>query len=290
MPTLTYTVGLPGSGKSYWAAEQAANGATVIVNKDDIRRRFEATGWKWSHEAEKEVEWERDDLIKDALRAGLDVISSDTNFARKHKVRFEQLARQFGAELVKKDFTRVPIDVCIERDSRREGKARVGEKVIRDMAAKYLSQVPAIAPFKNDSTLPSSAVICDLDGTLALFDHHRGPYDASKCADDRPNMPILRLLKMLDAQRVKIIYLSGREDLYREPTKQFLTKFGAPEGPLFMRPAGDFRKDWIVKQELFRNNVEGRHFIEFVLDDRDQVVDMWRKGGLTCLQVAPGAF
>ena len=27
-----------------------------------------------------------------------------------------------------------------------------------------------------------------------------------------------------------------------------------------------------------------------VFDDRDKVVDMWRKNGLTCMQVAPGNF
>jgi hypothetical protein len=30
--------------------------------------------------------------------------------------------------------------------------------------------------------------------------------------------------------------------------------------------------------------------VQFVLDDRDQVVEMWRAMGLTCLQVAPGNF
>ncbi len=31
-------------------------------------------------------------------------------------------------------------------------------------------------------------------------------------------------------------------------------------------------------------------FIEYVLDDRTQVVDLWRSLGLTCLQVAYGDF
>ena len=57
-----------------------------------------------------------------------------------------------------------------------------------------------------------------------------------------------------------------------------------------MRKTGDFRKDSIVKKELFDENVRGKYNIEFVLDDRNQVVEMWRSIGLVCLQVADGNF
>jgi hypothetical protein len=58
-----------------------------------------------------------------------------------------------------------------------------------------------------------------------------------------------------------------------------------------MRPEGDNRKDSIVKRELFDTHVRNKFYIDFVLDDRDQVVDMWRNDlGLTCLQVDWGDF
>jgi len=57
-----------------------------------------------------------------------------------------------------------------------------------------------------------------------------------------------------------------------------------------MRPTGDNRKDAIVKREIFDREIRDRYRILFVLDDRNQVVDMWRELGLTCLQVAPGDF
>jgi hypothetical protein len=50
------------------------------------------------------------------------------------------------------------------------------------------------------------------------------------------------------------------------------------------------RKDAIVKRELFDAHVRGTWNVNFVLDDRQQVVDMWRGLGLVCLQVAPGDF
>lgn len=57
-----------------------------------------------------------------------------------------------------------------------------------------------------------------------------------------------------------------------------------------MRPEGDIRKDSIVKREIFENYIRDYYNIQFVLDDRNQVVEMWRSLGLKCLQVAEGDF
>jgi hypothetical protein len=60
---------------------------------------------------------------------------------------------------------------------------------------------------------------------------------------------------------------------------------------LIMRAAGDFRKDAIIKKEIFSNYVEGKYFVELVLDDRNQVVDLWRNDlQLPCFQVFYGDF
>jgi hypothetical protein len=60
--------------------------------------------------------------------------------------------------------------------------------------------------------------------------------------------------------------------------------------PLLMRAEYDMRKDSIVKEEIYRQEILGRYNVWMVLDDRDQVVEMWRLLGLRTLQVAPGAF
>jgi hypothetical protein len=54
---------------------------------------------------------------------------------------------------------------------------------------------------------------------------------------------------------------------------------------LFMRRAGDSRPDQVIKREILDLIPKDR--VAYVLDDRQQVVDMWRAQGLTCLQVAP---
>lgn len=305
---LTMCQGLPGSGKTYWALQQVVYDIprTKRVNKDDIRRELETGGWQWSQENEAEVVKIRDSRIVNALQHGYDVISDDTNFGRKHKVRLEQLARENGATFEIRDFTKVPVDECVRRDALREGKACVGERVIRKMAATYLQDVANDAGFaytrfapvgRQDPTLPM-ALICDLDGTLALFKEkgHRGPYDATLCADDDVNGPVQRLVQMYAYRYYHVIFLSGREDKYREPTLRFLMEkaqvgtWPRLQPLLLMRKTGDKRKDWIVKGELFDAHIRGQYYVDFVLDDRNQVVNFWRAIGLTCLQVADGAF
>lgn len=56
-----------------------------------------------------------------------------------------------------------------------------------------------------------------------------------------------------------------------------------------MRKESDSRKDSYVKYEILQNLIEN-YCIVYVIDDRDQVVKMWREAGLRCLQVAPGNF
>jgi hypothetical protein len=55
-----------------------------------------------------------------------------------------------------------------------------------------------------------------------------------------------------------------------------------------MRPAGDFTKDEILKESWIKEYDLSE--ILCVFDDRSCVVEMWRRQGLTCFQVAPGEF
>jgi hypothetical protein len=87
------------------------------------------------------------------------------------------------------------------------------------------------------------------------------------------------------------VFLSGRTDACRTATCEWLCEhIPVPFQRLYMRPAGDGRKDSAVKLELFDRYIRDSYDVTCVLDDRDQVVAMWRSLELTCLQVAPGNF
>lgn len=284
MPTLTMCIGLPASGKSSWAKQQDA----VRVNKDDIRTELAKTGWVWSHENEKMVIVIRDSAIASALNAGKDVISDDTNFHPSHRERLKQIAADYGAQFVERMFY-VPVAVAIDRDSQREGTARVGEAVIRRMAKQYHPLEYAPYPVTPGLT---TAILCDLDGTAALMTN-RTPYEQHKCDSDMPCEPVREVLWAMrqgGAQPYQIVYMSGRDDTHYEVTQRWLENNWFPSGPLFMRAADDKRDDAVVKEELFNIHVRDIYNVLFVFDDRDRVVKKWRQMGLTCFQVNEGNF
>lgn len=134
-------------------------------------------------------------------------------------------------------------------------------------------------------------IIVDIDGTIARH-VGRSPYDGSKCETDEPIEEIIDILHHYDLNpTIDITLFSGRSDEWIEETKRWLAKHKVPYTGLHMRKAGDIRKDSIVKREMFDEHIAGEYNVLFVLDDRNQVVDMWRKElGLTCLQVNYGDF
>lgn len=279
---LIMTKGLPGSGKSTWAKEQLKkNGNWKRVNKDELRRMID--DGKWSGKNEKFVVSVRDEIIEEALESGYSIISDDTNLDPKHEERFRQIARKYGASLVIEDrFLQVPLEECIKRDLLRFES--VGAKVIRDMHDKYV-QVKYEPPV-HDPALPN-IIICDLDGTLALFGKEN-PYNRPFIKDTL-SIPVAETLQLM-SEHYGVILLSGREDKFREETMQWLALKQISYIDLFMRKAEDTRNDTIVKEELYRAHIEGKYNVFYVLDDRNRVVDLWRRLGLVCFQVAPGEF
>ncbi len=137
------------------------------------------------------------------------------------------------------------------------------------------------------------AVIFDLDGTLANIDHRlhhvkngNKNYDAffEECDKDLPKQNIIDLLNTLNAHGYAIIICSGRSDIAFEKTKNWLQQHKIVFDLLFMRKADDHRSDVIIKSEMLELVLNAGYEIEFVVDDRQSVVDMWRARGLTCLQ------
>jgi hypothetical protein len=144
-------------------------------------------------------------------------------------------------------------------------------------------------------------VIFDLDGTLALIDKRRdistkdnGKMDWAKFFDpglidlDLPNTPVIQMTKLLSSQ-YRIWILSGRSDVTHQATLDWLNRNDVIFDHLQMRPQkllylpdDDLKQMWL--------DVIGKDNVAMVFDDRNQVVDMWRKNGLTTFQVAEGDF
>lgn len=133
-------------------------------------------------------------------------------------------------------------------------------------------------------------ILVDVDGTVALRGD-RSPYDETRVHEDLPNPPVVEVVRAMHARGLKVIFCSGRTDACYEATSLWIKQNVLAEPThLFMRKAGDTRKDSIVKREMFDQHIRDRFDVQFVLDDRNQVVEMWRSLGLTVLQVADGNF
>lgn len=137
---LIVTRGVPGSGKTTravgWVAENPTGRARV--NRDSLRAMLHGARLG-TYEQEQMVSTIQRASIRALLHQGIDVVADDTNLSRGAMQRWIELAAEEGTGFLIWDFTAVPVDECIRRDAQREGPARVGERVIRDMHARHLA-------------------------------------------------------------------------------------------------------------------------------------------------------
>ena len=160
------------------------------------------------------------------------------------------------------------------------------------------------------SSDPPYIIIVDIDGTLSENTHRQRFLDKelysgmteddrweaffSLCLLDTPKKATIEVVKAMFRRDYRIINLTGRPERFREPTRAWLNYHEIPFSGLYMRADDDRRPDHEVKEELFDRVLKGlnayKSDVLMVLDDRDSVVAMWRRLGLTCFQVAPGDF
>lgn len=135
----------------------------------------------------------------------------------------------------------------------------------------------------------NKAIICDIDGTLADMGT-RKPFDFENVDRDQVKHATAEAVRVFYDAGYRIILFSGREDSSKPKTVTWLKANDIPYHQLHMRKAKDFRKDAVIKKELYEKHVKNKYQVLLVLDDRDQVVKMWRELGLTCFQVEYGDF
>lgn len=130
----------------------------------------------------------------------------------------------------------------------------------------------------NDNLSP--AVIFDIDGTLAHMNDKRGPFDWKRVGVDDVDLIVRHLLWSLAKSGHKIVLMSGRDSICREETIKWCIENNIQFDHLAMRPNRDYRKDSIVKEELFYEHVAPYYNVLAVVDDRPQVVKMWYEIGI----------
>ena len=143
-----------------------------------------------------------------------------------------------------------------------------------------------------------NVVVFDLDGTLADCSHRlhhiKGEtkdWDAFY-ASVKYDAPIPEMVKLCKSLHVlnKIVICTGRSDVCKNDTVDWLWTNGLQCDALFMRKANDRRPDYVVKLDLLKQMRISGFDPYMVFEDRSQVVKMWRDAGIRCLQVCEGDY
>lgn len=128
------------------------------------------------------------------------------------------------------------------------------------------------------------AIICDIDGTVALRGD-RSPYDMAKVGEDTVNLPMALIIRAMYSVGYTIVFTSGRDESARYATHQWLEEeVGIVHFDLLLRDIGDNRDDATVKKEML-DSIRVLYDVVVAFDDRNRVVDMWRAEGVPCFQV-----
>ena len=151
--------------------------------------------------------------------------------------------------------------------------------------------------------MSKNLIICDLDGTIANIEHRlhyiKGPkkdWDSfnKACVNDTVNKDVNEILwNLYDAGPIvplrTVYFFSGRSEVVRKETEEWLKEHVSVaehrDWELHMRKEGDYRPDTTIKYEMMYELKITPDDVLCILDDRQGVVDMWRKHGFRCLQV-----
>jgi predicted kinase len=289
--------GLPASGKSTYAEDLVKNsgGGWVRVNKDLIRTMLHAD--KFTYSNEKETVFAEKELAIAMLSRGKNVIVDDTNLGERHENMWKGVVKEFNdtrnenepvVTFSKRRF-KTSFEECLRRNANRGYK--VPQSAIHRMATQY----------KMIDGHWKDVVICDIDGTVGDLSHrlhhikHENPedndYDAfysyEQVINDGYRNEICQKVLEEHLDGKTIIFVSGRSDVCREATEEWLKGTGVPYSALLMRAEGDKRPDTEVKKDFLLQTLKDYNIVK-VYDDRPSVIRMWREHGLEVIDCGDG--
>lgn len=298
VPNIYLTRGIPASGKSTFAENwvREAPEKRVRVCRDNLRAMlFGTSDTRLDFGLEVQVTEAERAIALTALQKGRDVIVDAMNLNQRWVKQWFKLG--FPVHFISFPVT---LDMALERNRERGGK--VPEDVIEKLFRRYALDEHGSLPepprdltvqgpqqVEYDESLPD-VYIFDIDGTLAhIPEGGRSPYDYSRVPEDVVDEAVLHLAESVVGQGL-IFITSGRDEECREETEEWLLANHVPFDKLLMRPNKDGRKDATVKMELFDKHIRGKYNVRFAVDDREQVVNMWRSIGIKCFQPERGYF
>lgn len=302
------TIGCGGSGKSSFARElirenidkTTGESTWVKIERDTIREKICVLHnnnysivynnlWSyWNFKWEKEVNPIRDAMLTDSASKGKNVILSDTNLGKENREKLIKHVQSFGYDVETKVFGEtLTLDDLWKHNLNR--KNVLPHNVVADQYQRFRKEFPLYT--LKDGLFTPYCVIYDIDGTIAhMVD--RSPYEWDKVDTDIMDVPLFAGIMGQMYHGYEIIFMSGRDESCRKKTEDWIKKSMANltsepfNFKLYMRSAGDMRKDTAIKEELFFKYIDGNYRVQTVYDDRPVVCRLWRDMGFKVNQCA----
>lgn len=289
MTKIILTRGLPASGKTSWAKEFVRTHPNMVrVSRDELRSQMYPESDYRDIDEDLITEAETA-LVRAALRQGKTVVVDAMHLQQRYINRWQR--QGYPVEIVEFHTT---LEALLYRNDERAD--RVPASVIVDNFEKFTNKDGSLRKvslkpeeyvidykYVPDSTKPT-AVIVDIDGTLAHNDGHRSFFDYSKVLGDKPVWPVIDAANGLNNIHHTVV-VSGRSTEGRGDTEAWLLLHGVQYDEIYMRADGDNRTDTVVKMEILRDKIAPEFEVIAAIDDRPSVCEMWRKVGIPTFQV-----
>jgi hypothetical protein len=159
------------------------------------------------------------------------------------------------------------------------------------MAGMYAAALKRVATEAKPPKPPPPALMVDMDGTLSSCEWRRylvdrpprerdwGAFFEQQTADAVVPEVMAEIVAAKDRDW-RVVLMTARPSNYRYQTEWWLMLNRVPYDRLVMREEGDYRPDPVVKRELFEKQVRKYFQVELAIDDRSEVLAVWRELGL----------
>lgn len=226
MPKFIFCVGIPGSGKSYWAETHKNELNAVIHSSDTIREELGDVNNQSKNQKVFEILHKR---VKDDLKAGKNVLYDATNLNRRRRMAFLREIQNIPCEKICVLFA-TPFEICCKNNAKRERK--VPEEVLDRMYRSF--EIPC----KQEGWNGIQIVWWDYKKDKMKFNYAESIYDWSRVKHDNPHHSLSIGCHMLTAanlllkekcDRINLLYTALKlHDCGKIYTKKFVDSKGHP--------------------------------------------------------------